>query len=504
MNKNYDCIVVGAGNSGLISALSLLNDGKKVLLLDEHNQIGGASTAKIKGRFEFYSNFQQLYLQDSNNEKYKLSNILKRCGVTEDIEWSPVKGLFRILTPEANYLIPSGKEAYLDAIESYVPGSRDYVENFINLAIECREALDYIHKKIDNIDYDYIKNEYNNFIRVSSYTLSQVLDALHIPVRAQEIINALWIYLGNSETEISFVTYAVFLINIIEDGYKVPTYGNYDVASFIANKFLERGGKISLNSKVVKLILDDNKVNGVTLEDGTSYYCDKVIFNGSFDNVCRKLLTPSEVPVNAIKAITTRVHGAKTLTINLGLNRTAKELGLTEYLYLIYQSLDTDVLYNAMQDRNHKNMAVYVHNIANKYASPDGTCQISIHVTYFSDCFGSILNTENYFNELHMMANGLIRTFEKYTNTKISNHIEEIDFVSPIHSAYVTDTPEGTTYGYRLSKQDDLLPRMLNKNNEKYIEGLEVCGGFDCDTYGYASSFMSGVDMAAAIQKESR
>ena len=31
---SYDVIVVGAGNSGLISALTLLNDGYKVLLLD--------------------------------------------------------------------------------------------------------------------------------------------------------------------------------------------------------------------------------------------------------------------------------------------------------------------------------------------------------------------------------------------------------------------------------------------------------------------------------------
>lgn len=502
MNKNYDVIVVGAGNSGLISALSLLNDGNKVLLLDEHNQIGGTSVSTLKGRFEFLSNLQQLYLNKNNNEKYKLSNILKRCGVVEEIEWSPINGLFRVISPDKDFTIPNGIDAYIETIEKYVPGSRSSVTDFINLAIECREALDYVYKKIDNLDYDYIKSEYPNFHRVSTYTLSQVLDSLTVPVEAQEIINALWIYLGSSETEISFVSYATFLINLIEYGIKIPTYGNYDVASFISNNFLERGGKIKLNSKVTKLLVDENKINGVALEDGTTYYCDKVVINGNMSNVYTKLLENKDMPAPTVKSLNIREHGAKVLTINIGLNRSATELGLLNYLYLIYQSLDTDVLHNAMQDKNHKNIIAYVHNNANKYASPDGTCVLSLYAVYFSDCFGAILNTENYFNEIHMIANSLIKSFEKATGVKLSSYIEEIEIKSPLTTAAITDAPEGNSYGYILSKNDDLLPRMLNKKNENYIEGLEICNGFDSDVYGYASSFMSGIDSAISIQKE--
>lgn len=501
--NNYDVIVVGAGNSGLTSALSLLNDGKKVLLLDNHNQIGGLSVPKIKGRFEFQNTFQQLYINNINNEKYKLSNILKRCGAVEDVEWSQVYGLYHIITDDKDYTIPTGTENFLNAIEGYVPGSRDSVATFIDLAIECREALDYVYKKIDNIDYDYLKSEYNNFLRVSTYTLSQVLDSLRIPVAAQEIINALWIYYGSSETELSFVTYATFLINLIEYGIKVPTYGNYDISSFIANNFLERGGTIRLNSKVTKINVTNNKVTGVTLDDGTQYTCPKVIVNGSMTNVYTKLIETKHLPENAIKALNSHHIGAKVLTINLGLNRTAREMGLNDYLYLLYQSLDSDVLSNAMQDKNHKNIVAYVHNNANRFASPDGTCLLSLHAVYFGDCFGTISSPNNYFNEIHVIANNLIRAFEKKVGVNIKNYIEEIDIISPIETAYQTDAPDGTTYGYTLSYHDDLLPRMLNKKNEVYISGLEICGGFDSDAYGYASSFMSGIDSAIDIQKES-
>ncbi len=44
--KDYDVIVIGAGNGGLTAAASLVNKGKKVLLLERHNIPGGCSSAR--------------------------------------------------------------------------------------------------------------------------------------------------------------------------------------------------------------------------------------------------------------------------------------------------------------------------------------------------------------------------------------------------------------------------------------------------------------------------
>ena len=65
--NTYDAIVVGSGNSGLISALSLLKNKKKVLLLEANNNVGGLSRSVLKGRYEFETSVHNLYL-DENNE----------------------------------------------------------------------------------------------------------------------------------------------------------------------------------------------------------------------------------------------------------------------------------------------------------------------------------------------------------------------------------------------------------------------------------------------------
>ena len=41
MKKHYDIVVVGAGNAGLSAALHSAVEGKKVLLIEQHNLPGG-------------------------------------------------------------------------------------------------------------------------------------------------------------------------------------------------------------------------------------------------------------------------------------------------------------------------------------------------------------------------------------------------------------------------------------------------------------------------------
>ena len=40
-NNNYDVVIAGAGAGGLLTALSLSAEGKRVLILERANQLGG-------------------------------------------------------------------------------------------------------------------------------------------------------------------------------------------------------------------------------------------------------------------------------------------------------------------------------------------------------------------------------------------------------------------------------------------------------------------------------
>ena len=50
MSKHVDIVVVGAGNAGLSAALHCATEGKKVLLIEQHNLPGGCATSFVRGR----------------------------------------------------------------------------------------------------------------------------------------------------------------------------------------------------------------------------------------------------------------------------------------------------------------------------------------------------------------------------------------------------------------------------------------------------------------------
>lgn len=495
---NYDKIVVGAGISGLVSAVTLLHAGYKVLLLDEHNNVGGMSKRRRKGRFEFGGSMHDLYLSKAD-ENYTIKNVLKKCKIKDNLEWSSLPFLGRLITDDLDVTLPFGIDSYIDQIESIVPGSKNSLEIFFNLALECKEALNYINQNIYDIDYDYLKKEYNNFTRIANTSVSKVMDAIGVPLKAQELVNAMWILWGSSETEISFVTYGVFLYNSLSEGLRVLNHGTYDVAMCLANHFLECGGTLKLNSKVDKLLIDDGKINGVKLVDGTRYYSNHVIVNSNERLVYGNLVSLEDVPQDALKSINQREFGGRTFTIHLGLNRTALELGLDNYLYFLYDSMDTDVEYKRMQSINCTNQVAIVHNNANRNASEEGTCFITLSTVYFGNVYSKYVMNEDIRKLEQEIAYNLIKAFEEFTKINISGFIEEMEICSPLNNAQKSGYYDGADYGFALRGLDDILPRMLSKKNEKYIEGLEIVSGFDGDVYHYASSY--AVDLRDEFKK---
>ena len=58
--REYDVVVVGAGNAGLIAAISLQKAGKKTLIVEQHNLPGGCASSYVRGRFEIDPSLHEL------------------------------------------------------------------------------------------------------------------------------------------------------------------------------------------------------------------------------------------------------------------------------------------------------------------------------------------------------------------------------------------------------------------------------------------------------------
>lgn len=502
--NNYDAIVVGASNSGLVAALMLLEKGKNVLLLEESNDIGGFNRPIVRGRFSFEPSFHTLFL-DNPIDTFNINGLLDELDIKDKIKFSSLPDFYRVITLDVgksggtvDYKMPFGIENFVNQIDRYVPGSKSEVEEFFNIAKESKEAINYIRRKNSNVDFNYMKDNYPNFVKVATLSVSKVMDILDIPLEAQEILNCYWLFFGSSETELSFVTYAIFIYDAVNSGLCIPTNKSYYISNVLLNKYLELGGTIKYNSKVIKLMVDDATVSGVRLYDGTLYYSDNIIVNSNILNVYNNLINPDDLPKKAIKYMNQAKIGGRLFTVYLGLNVSAKELGLDSYNYFIYHSLDSDMEYNRMKELNNGNLIATVINNANSDASSDGTTILELSTLYFDNVFSNI-NNSNYEMIKTNIVNKLIDSFEVGTHIKIRPYIEEIETISPVEVAALNGSIEGSIFGYQLSGEDNVINRMMNDKNDQFIKGLYLCSGFEGDIYRELSSYMQGVDAALKV-----
>jgi prolycopene isomerase len=53
LNRDYDVVIIGAGNGGLTAGCTLAAAGVKTVILEKNNLPGGYATSFVRGRFEF-------------------------------------------------------------------------------------------------------------------------------------------------------------------------------------------------------------------------------------------------------------------------------------------------------------------------------------------------------------------------------------------------------------------------------------------------------------------
>ena len=221
MAAKYDVVVVGAGNAGLSAAVKCAVEGKKTLLIDQHNLPGGCASSFRRGRFEFDPSVHEICDFGPDDNKGHVRLLMERNGV--NVDWITVPECYRCISTYSDgtpmdVTMPCGREEYIAAMEKYVPGSRESMEKFFDLLLEIRAAKVYMNDGTPN-DAKYMQKHFPNTLRSCGYDALRVMKALKIPQKAIDIINRLTSSLQVRPFDFIRRTDPAHLLNFIQQEY---------------------------------------------------------------------------------------------------------------------------------------------------------------------------------------------------------------------------------------------------------------------------------------------
>ncbi|WP_161569639.1 phytoene desaturase family protein [Veronia nyctiphanis] len=324
----YDAIVIGSGMGGMSVASILSQKGKRVLLLEQHNVIGGCTHAfKRKG---YQWNVGLHYVGDAHKGGFtrRMFDYITQSGVN----WTPVDDLYnRVVIDGKEYQFFKGTEQYISGLKAAFPDETKAIDGYMQHLKATAKSLNkyFIWKAMPLIAGDLLHKPLTGaFHKLSNKTTYEVLSSL---TRNQELIAVICGNYGDyglPPKRSSFAMQAMLSGHYL-NGASFPAGGAASIAKSVVPIIEKNGGKVFYNASVEKILVKNKKVMGVRLANGDEIQAKAVVSNAGVSNTFNRLL-PQELPITKkLRQKLTRVERSFcAVGLNIGLKQDDETLDL--------------------------------------------------------------------------------------------------------------------------------------------------------------------------------
>ncbi|XP_033975522.1 inactive all-trans-retinol 13,14-reductase [Trematomus bernacchii] len=355
--QNLDVIVIGSGIGGLTAAATLAKAGRRVLLLEQHDQAGGCCHTYVEKGFEFDVGLHYIGQVHENS----LLRIAFDQISEGQLEFQKLNQHFDTIVigqgeEKREYTIFSGKTEMKAHLMKQFPDDTEAIETFFNIMKVSAKKTHYLAtlKLIPQwVSLFILKSGIGNLLtevfRLSGTGATDLVNTLTSNKDLHVIFS--YLFYGVPPKDSSILINAL-LIHHYKRGAYYPKGGASEIAFHIIRTIQKYGGNCLVRAPVTGILVNDKgAAYGVKVRKGqeeVEIHAPVVVSNCGVFNTFQRLLPPA---IQENKGIQERLnmmkHGRGSFLVFSGFDGTQEELGLESTNFWLFKNNDMDTSMDA-------------------------------------------------------------------------------------------------------------------------------------------------------------
>lgn len=342
--RAFDTVVIGSGMGGLATAALLAKHaGERVLVLERHYTAGGYTHAFRRPGYEWDVGVH--YIGEVNDPRSPVRRFFDHLTGGE-LEWADLGDVYDTVQLGARRVqLVRGQAALVERLGHEFPSERDAIVRYLAYVRRVmRDAFFYYAEKVVPAPVADLLGGALRWpaLRHARRTTREVLGSYFRDRELIGVLSAQWGDYGLPPSRGSFLVHAMAQNHYLE-GAAYPRGG----ASRIAETFLptiERaGGVVATLADVDRILVEGGRAVGVRMADGREIRAPRVVSDAGVAVTLGRLL---DAPARAQLGPAAELRGVEPstahLSLYLGLDRSAAELGLPRSNLWVYPGPDHD------------------------------------------------------------------------------------------------------------------------------------------------------------------